>query len=94
MNLHPAFKGSLRSLTIWVSGIMGTLALVVPIFTPDTLTSLGFQPHTVKVMGVVGAVVMVLCRSVTTQSLAEKGLSPEKPADEHATADPPPTDTH
>ena len=74
--MHPILKGSLKSVTMWAAGVVALASYVSPVLTPDALLELGLQPHTVKVMGILGALLMGCCRFITNSSLADKGAAP------------------
>lgn len=102
--MNPLLKGSLKSVTIWAAAIIAVLSEVAPYLTPDALTAMGLHGPTVQRVGLFIAIVMAICRKITTQSLIEKGLPPVLPApinqgnsDAKATPAPAPavpTDTH
>lgn len=78
--MNPTIKGSLKSVTMWAATIIAVLSEVIPLLTPDALTALGLHGPTVQRVGLFLALVMAICRKLTTQSLTEKGLPPVLPA--------------
>jgi hypothetical protein len=77
--MNPTLKGSLKSKTMWAAALFGVLSEVLPLLTPDMLLSIGFDPPTVKRLGLLVSIVMIALRKATTQSLAEKGSDPVLP---------------
>lgn len=77
-----SIRGALFSLTIWVAGISEVFGEIVPLVTPDFLSSLGLQPHTVTVVCRVMATAMLICRALTSKSLAAKVAPPASPTPE------------
>jgi hypothetical protein len=67
-----SIRGAIYSLTIWAAALAEVFGEVVPLVTPDFLTSLGLHPHTVTVVCRAMAIVMVVCRGLTSKSLADK----------------------
>lgn len=75
MNVSTAvasIKGAIRSLTIWVAALSEVFGEIVPLVTPDFLASIGLEPHTVTIVCRVMATAMLICRAVTSKSLADK----------------------
>lgn len=75
-----SIKGAIKSVTIWVAASAEVFGEFAPYVTPAFLTSLGLDAHTVTVVCRVTAVAMLVCRSITTKSLADKSAPPAPPA--------------
>lgn len=68
-------RGALKSITIWVAALAEVLAEIAP-FVPGFCADIGLDPTTThKVLRGV-AFAMIVCRSITTKSLHEKGAAP------------------
>ncbi len=83
MNVATAvasIKGAIKSVTIWVAAIAEVFGEFAPYVTPDLLTSFGLDAHTVTMLCRATAVAMIVCRSITTKSLADKVAPPAPPA--------------
>lgn len=83
MNVSTAvatLKGAIQSLTIWVAALAEVFGEIAPLVTPDSLTSLGLEPHTVTLVCRWFATAMILCRLVTSKSLADKVVTPVPPS--------------
>jgi hypothetical protein len=83
MNLQSAvaaIKGAIYSLTIWVAAAAEVLGELTPLVTPGTLESLGLDAHTTTVICRVLAFAMIVCRVLTSKSLADKVSPPVPPS--------------
>lgn len=67
-----SIKGAIKSVTIWVAAFAEVFGEFAPYVTPGLLTSLGLDAHTTTVVCRVTAAAMLVCRSITTKSLASK----------------------
>lgn len=75
-NFVLAVKGAAKSVSIWVAGALLTLSEVLPLITPDFLRdTLNLHPPTIQKFGAVSALIVVICRAITKQSLANKGAA-------------------
>jgi hypothetical protein len=75
-----SIKGAIKSVTIWVAAFAEVFGEFAPYVTPGLLTSLGLDAHTTTVICRYVAGAMILCRTVTTKSLADKVTPPAPPA--------------
>ncbi len=78
-NLKPAIAGAIKSMTIWAGAAMIVLSNIAPEL-PALLAAAGLHPATVQRVGTVCGVIVLILRSITTQSLTEKGSPPVLPS--------------
>ena len=76
--MNPTLIGASRSWTIRVAALVAILSNVAPLL-PDLLAQYGLHPATIRAVGSTLAVIMVILRTITTQSLADKGVAPPAP---------------
>jgi hypothetical protein len=74
MSFKDSVSGAMRSITVWAAAVIGILANVAP-YVPDLCAALGLHPATTQRVGSVVAVIMLMLRAITTQSLAAKGAA-------------------
>lgn len=68
-------RGAIKSITIWVAALAEVLGEIAP-NVPALCSDLGLDPTTTNHVLRVVAVVMLICRSITTKSLHDKGAIP------------------
>jgi len=73
--MNAALKGSTKSVTMYAAFTMLILSNIAPL-VPVLLAQLGLHAQTIQAVGTFGAIVMVVCRVITTNSLADKGSPP------------------
>lgn len=73
--MNPTLVGAAKSKTIWAAVAIELISNIAPLL-PDLFAQLGLSPHTVRIVGSFVGLVMVMLRTVTNASLADKG-SPE-----------------
>jgi hypothetical protein len=77
--MHPLIKGSARSLTMWCALVLGVLSNVQAM-VPAFLAQIGLHAPTVQAVGTAMSILMVVLRTITTQSLTDKGQDNAPPA--------------
>lgn len=75
-----SIKGAIKSVTIWVAALAEVFGEFAPYVTPGLLESVGLDAHTTTVICRVTAVAMLICRSITSKSLADKAVPVAPPA--------------
>lgn len=85
-----SIKGAIKSVTIWVAAFAEVFGELAPYVTPSLLASLGLDAHTTTEICRAVAIVMVVCRTVTTKSLAAK-VAPDAPPVSQPPVTPAPT---
>jgi hypothetical protein len=70
--MNASIKGASKSVTIYAALIILILSNVAPL-VPVLLAQLGLHAQTIQAVGTFGAIVMTICRVITTTSLADKG---------------------
>jgi hypothetical protein len=72
--MNPTLAGALKSKTMWAGAIMLVLSNLAPVVGP-ALAVAGVSASTTQLVGSGMSVLMMLLRTVTNQSLADKGAS-------------------
>jgi hypothetical protein len=70
--MNASLKGASKSVTIYAALIILIISNVAPL-VPVLLGQLGLHAQTIQAVGTFGAIVMAICRVITTSSLADKG---------------------
>jgi hypothetical protein len=73
-NLKASIQGAFKSITIWAGAALLVLSNIAPIM-PELLADIGFDAKTVQRWGSLTAAIMLICRTITTTSLAQKGTN-------------------
>ena len=77
--MNTMLKGASKSYTVYAASLLLVLSNIAPLM-PAVYAALKLDPQTVQVIGSLGAVLMVVLRTITTQSLADKGAGVPAPA--------------
>jgi|SRR5580692_9387956 hypothetical protein len=75
-----AMKGAAKSVTMWAGGVLLALGQVAPYVNQDMLDSIGIQGKSARISLTIAALVMWVCRTITTKSLSEKGGAAPAPS--------------
>jgi hypothetical protein len=70
--MNASLKGASKSVTIYAALVILIISNVAPL-VPVLLAQLGLHAQTIQAVGTFGAIVMTICRVITTTSLADKG---------------------
>jgi hypothetical protein len=70
--MTPTIKGALKSKTMWAGGLLTILSLFAPVAAP-ALAAVGLHAGTIQWVGTGMGLLMGYLRTVTNQSLADKG---------------------
>lgn len=74
--MNTTIKGAAKSITVWVGGLLVVLGQLTPLLSEDTFVALGLHDRSLKLALTISGLLMLACRTITKNSLADKGAAP------------------
>lgn len=71
--MNSTVKGAVKSITVWASAVLIVAGQIAPYVNEATLVAAGLHGRSLQIALTVSGIVMLLCRLITSTSLADKG---------------------
>lgn len=78
MTVHPIVLGSAKSKTMWFAAVLLILSNLQPLW-PQIGVAIHCAPASIQLIGSIVGIIVGALRTMTTDSLSEKGAAPAVP---------------